>query len=55
MKIDEFAEKSEEKSSKEPEDYKSFVYYELDTLPNPIESQETSAPKSPKSLVRPKL
>ena len=34
VKIDEFVEKSEEESNKELEDYRSFVYYEPDTLPN---------------------
>ena len=33
-RIDEFVEKSEEESYKEPEDYKRFLYYEPDTLPN---------------------
>lgn len=47
--IDEFAEKNEEASSKEPEDYKRFVYNELDTFPNLIGSQEASPPESPKS------
>ena len=51
VKIDEFAENSEEERSKEPEDYRSFMYYELDTLPNPSNSQETSSLESPMSLV----
>ena len=33
-KIDEFVEKCEEKSNKEPENYKSFVYFEPNALPN---------------------
>ena len=49
MKIDEFAKKSEEESSKEPKDCKRFVYYETDTLKNLFGSQEASPPKSPKS------
>ena len=34
VRIDEFAEKSEEERNKELADYKRFVYYEHDTLPN---------------------
>ena len=34
VKIDEFIEKSEEQSSKEPKNYRNFVYYKLDTLSN---------------------
>ena len=33
VKIDEFAEKGEEKSSKEPKDYIKFIYYEPDIVP----------------------
>ena len=33
VKIDEFAERNEEYINKEPEDYKNFVSYELDTIP----------------------
>ena len=33
VRIDEFAEKSEEESNKEPEDYRKFIYYEPNTLP----------------------
>ena len=33
VKIDEFAEKSEEQIRKEPKKYIKFIYYELDTLP----------------------
>ena len=32
--IDEFVEKSEEESNKEPEEYRRFVYYEPNILPN---------------------
>ena len=39
VRIDEFAEKSEEESRKEPKDYRRFVYYELDTFSNLFESQ----------------
>ena len=46
VRIDEFAEKNEEESNKEPEDYKRFIYYETDTFPNLIGSQETSPAKS---------
>ena len=49
MRINEFVEKSEEESKKEPEDYKIFVYYELDTLPNIFDKKETSSPELPKS------
>ena len=38
VRIDEFAEKSEEESKKEPEDYRRLIYYEPDTLPNLIGS-----------------
>ena len=34
VRIDEFAEKSEKERKKELEDYKRFIYYELDTLQN---------------------
>ena len=46
LRIDEFVERSEEESNKEPEDYRRFVYYEPNTLPNLSESKETSPPKS---------
>ena len=49
VRIDEFAEKSEEESNKEPEDYIRFVYYEPDTFPNLSKSQEVSPLKSLKS------
>ena len=49
MRIDEFAKKSEEERNKEPEDYKIFVYYEPDTLPNLSEIKEASTPESLKS------
>ena len=55
VRIHEFSKKSEEESSKEPKDYISFVYYEANTLPNLSDSQVTSAAKTPKSLVQPKL
>lgn len=42
--------KIEEESRKELEDYKKFIYFEHDTFPNPIGNQQTSPPKSPKSL-----
>ena len=38
VKIDEFAKKRKEQSSKEPENYRNFVYYELDILSNAIRS-----------------
>ena len=40
--IDEFVE-SEEENKNEPEDYKIFVYYELDTLPNIFDRKNTSS------------
>ena len=49
VRIDEFAEKSEEESNKEPNDYKRFVYYEPDTLQNLSERNEASPLESPKS------
>ena len=49
VRIDEFVEKSEEERKKEPEDYRIFIYYELDTLPNIFERKETSSPLSLKS------
>ena len=41
VRIDKFAKKSEEESSKELEDYRRFVYYEPDILPNLIGSQKS--------------
>ena len=49
VRIDEFAESSEEESHKEPEDYRRFVCYEPDTLQNLSERKEASSLKSPKS------
>ena len=39
VKIDEFVEKSEEQSSKKLENYRNFVYYEPNNLPNAIRNQ----------------
>ena len=47
--IDEFAEKSEEESNKESEDYRIFIYYEHDAQPNLSERKETAPHESPKS------
>ena len=55
VRIDEFVERSEEESNKEPEDYKIFVYYEPDTLPIISERNEASPPESPKSPKATKL
>ena len=55
VRIDEFAEKSEEESNKEHEDYRRFVYYEPDTLLNQFEGKETSPLDSPKSPIVTKL
>ena len=51
VRINEFAEKCEEESNKEPEDHKRFIYYELDTLPNLFERKETSPLEPPKSPI----
>lgn len=48
IKIDEFEENSEEQSSKEPKDYRKFVYFEPDTLPI---IQHITPPESPRSRV----
>ena len=45
VRIDEFAEKTEEERKKEPKDYKRFVYYEPNTFPNMFDSKETSRPE----------
>ena len=62
VRIDEFAERSEEESCKELEDYRRFIYYELDTLPFTFEGNRASPLESSKSplatelqLVQPKL
>ena len=55
VKIDEFAEKSEEERNKEPEDYRRFFYYEPKILPNLSKRKEASPPKSPKSPKATKL
>ena len=47
--IDEFAEKTEEERKKEPKDYKRFVYYERDILPNIFDKKESLSPELPKS------
>ena len=55
VRIYRIAERSEEESKKELEDYRRFVYYELDTLPDLFEAKETSPPKIPKSPMITKL
>ena len=42
VKIDEFVERSEEKSSKEPKEYRNFFFYEeeLETLPQIVEAKK---------------
>ena len=50
VRINEFAKKSEEESSKEPRDYKKFFYYKPNIVPNLSRILEASTPKSPKSL-----
>ena len=46
VKIDEFAERSEEESKKEPEDYRKFIYIEPDTIPDSNANHESSTPES---------
>ena len=48
VRIDEFAKKSEEERKKEPEDYRRFFYFKIDTLLNIFDRKETSSPKFPK-------
>ena len=55
VRIDDFAEKSEEESNKEPEDYRRFVYYEPNTLPNLSKRKEASPLESLKSPIVTKL
>ena len=64
VKIDEFVERSEEWSSKEPREYKNFVYYEEEpeTLPQIVETKQQqsecskSQKEAPKSQTKaPKL
>ena len=49
VRIDEFAEKSEEESNKEPKDYRRLFYYKPNTLSNLSGRKEASPPESPKS------
>ena len=49
VRIDKFSKKSEEERKKELEDYRRFVYYELDILPDLSNRHETSLLESPKS------
>ena len=49
VRIDEFAERSEEESSKEPKDYKRFFFYEPNTYPIISKGNDASTPKSPKA------
>ena len=46
VKVDEFAERTEEEIKKEPKDCMKFVFIEPDTLPDTSVNQETSTPKS---------
>ena len=46
VKVDEFEEKSEEESKREPEDYRRFVSIEPDTIPDTSANQESSTPES---------
>ena len=46
VKVDEFAERTEEERKREPKDYRRFVYIEPNTMPNIPINQESSTPKS---------
>lgn len=46
VKVDEFAERSEEESKRETEDYRRFVSIEPDTIPDTSANQESSTPES---------
>ena len=43
VRIDEFAEKAEEESKKELEDYRRLIYFESETLLGIFENKETSS------------
>ena len=43
VKFDEFSKKTKKESKKEPEDYRRFVYIELDTLPNTSVNKEIAS------------
>ena len=49
VRIDEFTKRIKEERKKELEDYRKFVYYKPDTLPNLFEIKETSSLNIPKS------
>ena len=49
VRTDEFTKKSEEESCKELVDYRKFIYYEPNTLPNTSKGTKASPPESPKS------
>lgn len=40
VRIDEFSEKSEEQSVKEPQDYRNFIYYEDEAMLEPVDDEE---------------
>lgn len=46
VKVDEFAERTEEESKREPKDYKRFFFSEPDTVPVKSENQKPSTPES---------
>ena len=46
VKVDEFAERSEEESKNEPEYYRRFIYIEPDTIPVDNANHESSTPES---------
>lgn len=46
VKVDEFAERTEEERKREQEDYRRFVFIEPDTVPDTSINQETSTPES---------
>ena len=46
VKVDEFVERTKEESKREQEDYRRFVFIELDTIPGTSVNHESSTPKS---------
>ena len=46
VKVDEFAERTEEESKREPKDYRRFLFIEPDIVPVTSENQESSTPES---------
>jgi hypothetical protein len=46
VKVDEFAERTEKESKREPADYMRFIFIEPDTVPVTPVNQESSTPES---------